>query len=77
MPATSTGAGRDVEQVRREVYDIHREMSDLKSRVASLETWRDNQEARHSNTPAWVFGTISAAVAVLSLLLNLWLAGGR
>ncbi len=55
---------RDLEQVR-ETLMRH------EGRLSSLEAFRDNERTRHASTPAWVFGVISAAVALGSLLLNL------
>ena len=55
---------RDLEQVREIL--MHHE-----GRLAALEAHRDNERARHASTPAWLFGVISAAVALGSLLLNL------
>lgn len=40
-------------------------------RISSLESFRDNERARHASTPAWLFGVIAAAFGLGSLLLNL------
>lgn len=40
-------------------------------RIASLESFRDNERAGHANTPAWLFGIIAAAVSIASLVINL------
>lgn len=47
-------------------------------RIASLESSRDNDRARHASAPAWIFGVVAAAVGLGSLLLNLLVQfGGR
>ncbi len=47
-------------------------------RIASLESSRDNDRARHASTPAWIFGVTAALVGLGSLLLNLLVQfGGR
>lgn len=68
----------DIERIKRleEIqWEQQREIAKHDSRISSLETSRDNERTRHSSTPAWVFGTISAAVSIAVLLFNLYLAG--
>jgi hypothetical protein len=52
-------------------------LSNHGARLASLETSRDNERARHSSTPAWIYGSISAFVGLATLLFTLYLAGVR
>lgn len=72
-----TALERRVTALEARSWTQQSEIAGLAGRVSSLETSRDNERARHSSTPAWVFGAISAAVAITALLFNLFLAGAR
>lgn len=52
-------------------------ISEVKVDVSSLKAFRDNERAKHSSQPTWLFGTISAAISIAALLFNLYLAGLR
>ena len=47
----------------------------MEREISSLKAFRDNTIAKHSSAPAWLFGSISAAVSIAALLFNLYLAG--
>lgn len=61
---------RDIEVMREKLFDFE-------SRLSSLEAWQDNERAKISTAPAWLFGILSACVGIATLLFNLYLAGGR
>ncbi len=61
--------------IESRVWKHEETLSDHGAKLASLETSRDNEKTRRSSTPAWIFGTISAAVSLAALLFNLYLAG--
>lgn len=58
-------------------WEQQQEIAILNSKIASLETSRDNDRTRHSGTPAWIFGVLSVGIAAAGLLFNLYLAGLR
>jgi hypothetical protein len=58
----------------REIELLRREQNELAQRMARLEAWRDNENAKHATVPAWLFGSIAAIIGMLTLLLNLYLA---
>ena len=57
-----------MQALREQVYDHE-------GRITRLETWRENQQARHSATPVWVFGVFGAITALASTLISLYTAG--
>lgn len=76
---TPSGNGNSDEQrigrLEAQVWDIQKVQWNNVARITSLETSRDNERTRHASTPSWLFGAISAAVAIMALLFNLYLAG--
>lgn len=60
----------EMQHLREQVYDHE-------GRISSLETWRDNERAKHASTPTWIFGVVAAIISGATLALNLWLAGVR
>lgn len=68
---------RSVEQLDRRVGVVEQRIWEHEGRISSLESYRDNDRARHSSTPVWVFSSISAFVGVATLLFSLYLAGVR
>lgn len=54
-----------------------KEYSNLNGRLYALESWRTELNARHANTPSWMFGTISAVLVIISLVINLLVARGN
>lgn len=58
-------------------WEQQEQIARLDSRMSSLETSRDNERTRHATTPAWLFGVLSVGLALVTLLLNLYLAGLR
>lgn len=63
--------------IEQRQWEQQQDLADHGSRIASLETSRDNEKTRHASTPAWVLGLLSIAIAAAGLLLNLYLAGLR
>ena len=63
--------------VERENGVLDARVFDHEKRLASLEAWRDNKEAQVTRAPAWTLGLISAAIALASVLLQLYLSGIR
>ena len=61
-----------------EVAELRAIAMDHEGRIASLESFRDNERTRHASTPAWLFGAIAAFVSIVTLLLSLLTQiGGR
>lgn len=77
----SAGGGQGFDEnawrnrMEMKLYEIEKTQWNNVARITSLETSRDNDRTRHSSTPAWVFGIISAAVSIMGFLFNLYLAG--
>jgi hypothetical protein len=65
---------RRVNRLERRDDERGAEISELRATVSGLKAWRDNERVRHSNTPAWLFGTIAAVVSVGALVAQLWIA---
>lgn len=64
-------------RIEATLYELQKTQWNNIARITSLETSRDNDRTRHSSTPAWVFGIISAAVSIMAFLFNLYLSGMR
>jgi hypothetical protein len=62
-------------RIESQIFELQKTQWSNVARIASLETSRDNERTRHSSTPAWIFGTIAAAVSIASFLFNLYLSG--
>jgi hypothetical protein len=57
-------------------WEQQQEIAILNSKIASLETSRDNERTRHASTPAWIFGVLSIGIALVGPIAQS-LPGGR
>ena len=71
--ATPSGKRSDPPDMstERDIERLEDRSMDHEKRITGLESFRDNERARHASTPTWIFGVIAAAVGVASLIINL------
>lgn len=66
-----------VGQIEQRVWKHDDILSDHGARLASLETSRDNDNARHTKTPQVIYWIIAGSISGISVLLQLWAMGGK
>jgi hypothetical protein len=79
-----------VQQLRDQLWQLRNELatvdsrqsqrlSDVKDeltlRIEKIETWVENQRARHASTPVWLFGLFGMLGTTVSILVSLYMAG--
>lgn len=60
---------RNFEWLRDLVLSMRDDLAAIKARL-------DNQETHYSRNAAWILGALSAAIAVASILVNIWINAG-
>lgn len=70
------------DRIWQEVRDLRAEMRELRNlfllhseRLRVVEVARENSQLRHTSMPGWIIAGIGVMVAVVSVAVQLWLAG--
>lgn len=65
-----------ITRLERRQDEQTRELGGVRADVSALKSWREEMRARHSNTPAWIFGALSVVGSLIWMGITLYLSGG-
>lgn len=66
---------RDIRELRDMVQVLYVEMAGIKERQNSFSRFQERTEGQGERVPVLVLGIISAAIATVGVLIQLWIAG--